>query len=177
MNATKVLCPVILAALTFGSCGKKQENNEIIVEKIVEKPQSEPTRMAKVNETKDVKWVDANTYHYTISREPIDSLGYVESYGEIYCNNTIHLTIKRSDNTEFFTKSLTKNSFSGLLNNDLKEHGVLINLVLDKADKDNLYFVATIGAPDETQENFVLLQYIVSRMGSTSVAIYNPPVM
>lgn len=165
---------LLTAGMTITSCKDKKENSDedIVVEKFVEKPQQGTITMSKTDDGKDVQWV-GSTYHYTISRHAMDSTE-VENTGKKYHDNCIDLAVTRADGSVFFSRTLYKSSFSGLLSDDMREHGVLCSLAFDKADADNLYFVANIGSPEEANEDFVLLQFIVNRMGTTQVATYEP---
>lgn len=164
-----------MAALTISSCGNKQSQEEIVVEKIIEKPQSTVKKVTKNDRSDKVKWVDGNMYSYSIHYEALDTVPAVENYGELYHDNAIKLTIRRSDGSEVCSKNVTKSSFSGLLSNDMRKHGVLLSLVFDRADSNHLYFVASVGSPDENNDDFVNLQFIIDRYGSATVATYTPP--
>lgn len=161
--------------MVITSCKEKKQDEEIIVEKVIEKPESSATAMPKDSKNDAVKWIGGNTYTYIVERDKDSELPLVVNHDVTYYDNRIQLTIKRSDGTDFFSDTFTKNSFTGLLSNDLKEHGVLLSMAFDKCDSDNMYFVVGIGSPDEAYEDFTLVQLIVSRIGSTSVSTYTPP--
>lgn len=178
MNRKALILPVtVLAALAMTNCGKKQQQEEIIVEKIVEKPQTEVKTITRPTQSDNIKWIEGNTYSYSISYAAQDSLPAIENYGDMYRDNAITISIKRSDGSEVCEKLVTKNSFSGLLSDDMRRHGLLISMVYDKCDSNSLYFVASIGSPDENNEDFVLMQYIIDRFGNTKVATYTAPVI
>lgn len=157
------------------SCKEKKQDEEIIVEKLIEKPKNSATAMQNNTKNDAVKWIGGSTYTYIVEREKDTELPLVENHDVTYYDNRIQLTIKRSDGTDFFSDTFTKNSFTGLLNNDMKEHGVLLSMAFDKCDSDNMYFVVGIGSPDEAYEDFTLVQLIVNRTGATSVSTYTPP--
>jgi hypothetical protein len=48
-------------------------------------------------------------------------------------------------------------------------------MAYDKSDANHLYFVASIGSPDESYDDFTLVQLIIDRQGATTVASYTPP--
>ena len=162
-------------AVAITSCKEKKQDEEIIVEKLIEKPKNSATAMQNNTKNDAVKWIGGRTYTYIVEREKDTELPLVENHDVTYYDNRIQLTIKRSDGTDFFSDTFTKNSFTGLLNNDMKEHGVLLSMAFDKCDSDNMYFVVGIGSPDESYEDFTLVQLIVSRTGATSVSTYTPP--
>lgn len=169
----KVLLLGACVLLCAASCKeKKSDNEEIIVERVMPAPVKTVTSMPAESNDGYAKWIDGKEYHYVIQRTAIDSTAAVENYGHKYRENSIELAIKRPDGTVFFTKKLLKSDFTGLLDQEHKEHGILLNVAYDKTDANNMYFVASIGSPDETNEDEVLVQYIVNRMGSTQVAKY-----
>lgn len=161
--------------MAITSCKEKKQDEEIIVEKVIEKPKNSATAMQNSTKNDAVKWIGGSTYTYIVEREKDSELPLVENHDVTYYDNRIQLTIKRSDGTEFFSDTFTKNSFTGLLNNDMKEHGVLLSMAFDKCDSNNMYFVVGIGSPDEAYEDFTLVQLIVNRLGETSVSNYTPP--
>lgn len=165
----------LLTLLALSSCKEKQEKtDEIIIEKVVDKPQNDAISSPEKNSSGSVKWVNGDTYRYSIKIAADDELQQVRNGETTYKDNSARLTILRSDGSEFFNSSFTKNSFTGLLSSDMKEHGSLIGFSFDHADESKLYFVASIGSPDESSEEFTLVQLIVDRMGTTTVATYTP---
>lgn len=164
-----------LGAMVVTSCKEKKQDEDIIVEKVIEKPTSSAISMQSDRKSDAITWISGNSYTYIVERKSDSDLPNVFNHDETYHDNRIHLTINRSDGTEFFSQSFTKNSFTGLLNKDMKEHGVLLSMAFDKCDSNNMYFVVGIGSPDESYEDFTLVQLIVNRMGETSVATYTPP--
>lgn len=166
---------VLLSLYSLFSCKNKQESSDdIIIEKIIEKPQEGAISLPQKGTSGKVKWVNGDEYTYDISIASDSELPEVTIDGETYKDNNAKLTIKRKDGSEFFSGTFTKSSFTGLLSSTMKEHGVLVGFSFDHADESKLYFVASIGSPDESSEVFTLVQLIVDRMGTTSVAVYTP---
>lgn len=168
-----VSCVLAVAAGTT-SCKQKQNEDEIIVEKIIDKPQSKATNMGATSKVGKISWAGAG-YEYSVRRVADPSSGEINNHDSLFHDNRIELTIKRTDGSQFFSQVFTKSSFSGLLSNDMQAHGILLSLVYDKCDAGNVYFVATIGSPDEAYDDFTLVQLIINRQGATSVAGYTPP--
>lgn len=173
-KAIMLLLPLIGAGVCLSCGNKNNQQEEIIVEKIVEKPSDEVKSAVRSAQEGSVRWVEGNEYSYKIAYETIDSLPAVESYGEKYRENAVTITVNRGDGSEMCSKKVLKSSFSGLLSDEMKAHGILVSVVFDRSDNDNLHFVASVGSPDETNEDFVLFQYSVNRFGETSVAKYIP---
>lgn len=170
--ATATLAAV--STTLMSSCKEKKDSDEIVVEKIVEKPQNDATGMPSKTDEGNVQWVNNAQYKYVLQRNVDTELPEVVNNGETYKDNSVTLTVNRSDGTVFYTNTFAKSSFTGLLSNDMKAHGVLLSIAYDHCDADNMYFVASIGSPDETNEDFTLIQLILNRMGTTSVATYKP---
>ncbi len=145
-----------------------------MIEKIIDKPQSKATSMTKKSSSGKATWA-GNKYEYSIRRVADSSLEDVENHDSLFHDNRIELTITRSDGSQFFSQTFTKSSFSGLLTRDAKEHGVFLSMAYDKSDANHLYFVASIGSPDESYDDFTLVQLIIDRQGATTVASYTPP--
>ncbi len=144
-----------------------------MIEKIIDKPQSKAESMAAKTKSDTARWT-GNIYNYTIRRVADTSLEDVENHESLFHDNRIELTITRSDGSQFFSQTFTKSSFSGLLRREAKETGIFLNLAYDKSDSNHLYFVASIGSPDESYDDFSLVQLIIDRQGVTSVAAYVP---
>lgn len=166
----------VLSLLSVFSCkNEKQDKNEdIIIERVIEKPQNSAIASPDKKSSGTIKWVNSDSYRYSINISANDSLAEVRVGEDIYKDNSVHLTITRSDGSVFFNSNFTKSSFTGLLSKEMKEHGVLVGFSFDHADETKLYFVASIGSPDESSEEFTLVMLIVDKMGSTTVATYTP---
>lgn len=169
MNKFLSLLLIVMAVFALGACKKDNKATEdIIVDKIVEKPQNTPQRMNKDERNGSVKWIANAQYTYNITREACDSLTMVENHGVKYHDNTIHLTVYRSDGTVFFKKSFTKANFMPVLPKQFKEHGVLLGMNLEKADGNNLRFIVSVGSPDDSNEEFYYVVMKLNNFGGTS---------
>lgn len=168
-----ISCALAVAG-SLSSCKNKQQDDDIMVEKIIDKPQSKATSMAKKSTNGVATWAGSK-YNFSIRRGADPSLDDVENHDSLFHDNRIELTITRADGSQFFSQTFTKSSFSGLLNRDAKESGVFLSMAYDKSDSNHLYFVASIGSPDESYDDFSLVQLIIDRQGNTSVASYTPP--
>jgi len=160
---------IVMLALSVVSCKKEQKQTEdIIVEKIVEKPQNTPQRMSKDERKGAVKWVGDAQYTYSIVRTANDSLAMVENHGVKYHDNTIQLTVYRNDGTVFFKKTFTKANFAPVLPTQFKEHGVLLGMNFEKAEGNNLSFIVSVGSPDDSNEEFYYVVMKLNNFGATS---------
>ena len=55
------------------------------------------------------------------------------------------------------------------LDENTKKNGVLLGIVLDRADGDNLIFAASVGSPDVLSDEFIPMVLTVGRMGDVSI--------
>lgn len=172
---TGIILGCALSGIMLTSCKeKKKEQNDIIVEKVVMKPQTTDSTMPASQTENQVKWVDGNTYTYTIMRAPNPELKEVMSHDVVYTDNSIRLTITRSDGSEFLSRTISKSNMEGYLNSEMRQHGVLLSMELESTTPDRLLFAVTVGCPDEGYDDFTTVQMIVSRMGEISFAPYTP---
>lgn len=158
-----------IMSLAFSSCKKeKGTEKDIIVEKIIEKPQDTPQRMETDERNGSVKWIGGAEYTYNIVREASDSLAIVENHGVKYHDNVIRLTVYRTDGSVFFRKTFSKANFAPALPEQFNENGVLLSMNLDKAAGNNLRFVVSVGSPDDSNEEFYYVTMNLSNFGATS---------
>lgn len=170
----KVISLFILPAfaalsLTFSSCKEKKETTDIIAPKPVKKAPSAPVKMQDYTHNEDVEWL-GKTYHVVISRSVDgDAPVFDDGTGTKYHDNKIGLKVLRDDNTVFFERIFTKNSFSSSLDSKYLSCNTLLGLVIVGTEGDNLKFSVSIGSPDALSDEFVPLSVILSRMGSVTV--------
>lgn len=172
MKKALFLPVVLLAGIAFISCGKKQQPEDIIIEKVIDKPQSGPKKAAKADGSGTFE-MSGQSYSYNITYETLDSDPLIENNGESYYDNAATLTITRSDGSEFCRKTVSKSSFAGYLSDYMKEHGVFLSMVHEKTENGQMYFVASIGSPDESYEEFVMYYYIIDGNGGVTTALHN----
>lgn len=171
-----ILALTVTAALAFTSCKEKPKTDDIIVDKVVPKPQSGPDSMGTDEQNGSVAWIGGAQYAYTIRRAASDSLDIVENHGRKYHDNRIRLVVTRPDGTVFFQKVFSKANFAPMLPEQFQENGVLLGMKLDKAEGNNLNFVVSVGSPDENNDEFYLVKMVLNNFGSTSCEKYQAPV-
>lgn len=162
--------------MALSSCKDKNKTDDIIVDKIVAKPQTGAESMASSEQNGSVKWIDGHQYAYTITCHADDSLAVVENHGKKYHGNRITLVVSRPDGSEFFRKSFTKSNFEPMLPEQFKNNGVLLGMKLDKAEGNILNFVVSVGSPDENLEEFYLVKMTLDNFGHTAADHYQAPV-
>lgn len=171
-----IIALVAVASACLSSCKEKNKTDDIIVDKVVAKPQNGPESMSSSEQNGSVKWIDGNEYAYTITRAASDSLPEVENHGRKYHDNKIKLVVSRPDGTVFFQKVFSKSNFEPMLPAQFKETGVLLGMKLDKAEGNRLNFVVSFGSPDENNEEFFLVKMTLDNFGHTAADKYQAPV-
>lgn len=163
----------IMAATVLASCkGKKDNGDDIIVEKVVKKPQTAPESMERDERNGSVKWISGAQYTYNIVRRTNDSLAIVENHGRKYHGNEIELKVFRTDGSVFFKKTFTKANFAPALPEQFKDNGVLLGMNFEKAEGNDLRFIVSVGSPDDSNEEFYYVIMKLSNYGATSLDKY-----
>lgn len=151
---------------------KDQPKNDVIITKMP--PQKavshETLKVGDYSQTRDVEWVGA-TYTVEVNRQADTTLPTVkDDSGQKYYDNSILVRIYRSDGSEFFRRMFTKKDFDAYVDEPYRKEGVLLGIVLDKADDDYVYMAASVGSPDKSSDEFVPLVVKISRMGQVSIS-------
>lgn len=163
------LAASLIVACLMMSCAEKKQSNVIIAPKPVEHKPAAPVRMSEFKQTDEVKWLE-KTYKVEVHRFVADSLPKVkDEQGNEYYDNMVRVRVLRADGSEFFNRVFSKKSFADYVDANTREHGVLLGLVLDRAEGDNLFFGSSVGSPDKLSDEYIPLIVTVSRMGEVSV--------
>ena len=152
---------------------EEEETEEIVVDKVIEKPQSGPQKMNDDRVSSDITWISNARYSYTITRHSSENLPKVTNHDDVYFDNTVDLVVKRADGTVFFEKTYSKENFAPALPKQVYDAGVLLGMSFEKAENNKLYFVVSIGSPDESVEEFYYVQLIIDNFGNSSCSAYN----
>ncbi|MBR4379112.1 MAG: DUF4738 domain-containing protein [Prevotella sp.] len=158
----------LLALVCIVSCKKKEQEEDIIVEKVIEKPQEGPESMPEDKQTGSVSWISNSEYSYAITRKADKELPIVKNHDKEYYDNSVDVVITRADGSKFFEKKFSKTNFAPALPKEFKENGVLLGISFEKAEGNYLMFVVSVGSPDETNEEFYYARLKISNMSVTS---------
>ena len=158
---------LLISVVAFSSCKKKEQTDDIIVEKVIEKPQEGPESMGNDEQSGSITWIKGAEYSYTIKRVSDSESPLVTNHEKEYRDNSITLVVRRADGSVFFEKTFSKANFAPVLPKDFKENGVLLGMNFDKAEGNNLSFVVSVGSPDETNEEFYYVRMLLDNLGST----------
>ena len=160
---------LMAAAAMLTACQEKKESTVIIAPKPEPVKPSGPILMQDMKAENSVEWI-GKTYKVIVNRKVDRELPMVEvEPGKKAYDNRISLTIVRPDGTEFFNKEYTKAAFMNCLDENTKKNGVLLGIVLDRADGDNLIFAASVGSPDVLSDEFIPMVLTVGRMGDVNI--------
>lgn len=164
-----ILLAALTAALATG-CTEKKKSNIIIAPKPVAKVQKSTQKMSDYEQARDVEWL-GSTYKVVVKRVSDSSLPIVKlDENNKYYDNKITIRIIRSDGSEFFNRTFTKDGFESYLDKHTKESGALLGIVYVKAEGDNLCFAASVGSPDVTSDEYVPMVLKITRMGAVSIS-------
>lgn len=154
--------------LTLTACKEKKVSNDIIVVKPeVFKPEA-PIRMPDRHDSKEVRWQGA-LYTVNIDRTPSDSLPMVQDdQGQQYVDNTIRLTVIRTDGSEFYRRTFTKASFSSYLDDNFRRTGVLEAMMFDEVDDGRLEFAVSVSRP-QADDEYIPLEMKLDRDGGLTI--------
>ena len=158
----------LLALVCIVSCKKKEQEEDIIVEKVIEKPQEGPENMPEDKQTGSVSWISNSEYSYAITRKADKELPIVKNHDKEYYDNSVDVVITRADGSKFFEKKFSKTNFAPALPKEFKENGVLLGISFEKAEGNYLMFVVSVGSPDETNEEFYYARLKISNLAVTS---------
>ena len=151
------------------ACKEKTEPKVIIAPKVEAPKPAGPVVMQDLNSQNEVEWL-GKFYKVLVSRKSDRELPMVEvEQGRKGVDNRITLKILRPDGTEFFNRTYTKSDFSSCLDDNTQKTGVLLGIVLDRAEGDNLIFAASVGSPDALSDEYIPILLTVSRMGDVSI--------
>jgi len=159
-----------IAALTLlPSCKEQKENNVIIAPKQAENKPAGTIVMQDLNSSNEVQWM-GKTYRILVERKADKSLPQPEPEpGRKAYDNSISLRIVRPDGSTFFNKTFKKQDFTSYLDEKTIRSGVLLGVVLDRAEGDNLIFAVSVGSPDALSDEFIPMILTVNRMGNISI--------
>lgn len=169
MNRIVQVFAVVALASSLASCSEKKKPDVIIAPKPEVKAPKQTQRMSENEQTAEVEWVGSR-YTVKVKRQVDTGLELVKDEdGDKYYDNKVWVRVLRSDGSEFFNHTFSKSDFAKYLDEHTKKNGAMLGVVFVKAEGDNLYFVASVGSPEETSDEYVAMSVKVSRMGSISI--------
>lgn len=170
MNRNLLIASLFLALALCVSCGKKKDDNTIIIHKTEKKAPTAVLKVGDGTQTTDVKWLGAS-YKVTVTRKADTSLKVVtDDNGQRYYDNRITVRVQRMDGTDVFNKEFTKKSFEPYITKDFAEKAALYNIVYIQVDGSQLTFVVSIGSPNQLlSDEYLRLNLNVNSQGNFTI--------
>ena len=170
----------LLPTLTFiaffclsGCGGDKPKQDVIIATPEKSKETHEVQKMSEYTLPTDVHWLGKD-YKVIVSRKADKNLPIVQVDKDVeYYDNKVSVTVLREDGSEFFRRTFTKKDFAAYATEHIKQHGTLSGVNFIEASGDWLVFACSIGSPEKTSDEYILLSMKVSRMGEVKISSYN----
>ena len=75
----------------------------------------------------------------------------------------------RSDGTEFFNREFTKTSFASCVDNDYLSKSTVLGIAFDRTEGGSMFFVASVGCPDQLSDDFIPIKLILSKSGTLTM--------
>lgn len=169
---TYTMVAVACLALLPSCKESKPQTEEIVVDKVVDKPHNEVQSMSDENINGDVEWIGGGSYKYSVSRQKSESLPKVKNHDFTYYDNTIQLIIRRSDGSVFYDRTFSKKDFQSILPAQFKDNGVLLGMNFEEASGNVLKFVVSVGSPDDSYDEYFHILMTVNNFGSISTSVY-----
>lgn len=167
----KVLFFVVCALLVV-SCKKKQEVPEGTIITTIEetKVDDTPRNMGDRDMKQQVAW-GGKTYTVSIKRRAESEMATVKDQtGNVYYDNRVEVVIDGPEG-DVLNHVFRKGDFASYIDrNYIKtDESALISVVYKEVGADGqLKLVATVGSPDEMDDNFMMIEVSVSKGGSLS---------
>jgi len=158
---------LLAATMALSGCKEKKQTDDIITSRPEPPKPTAPVRMQPYTDKRDVQWL-GKTYQIVLNRQANDSLHMVkDEIGQKFVDNTIKLTVKRSDGSTAISKTFTKATFERYIDETFRKRGILEGLVFDKVDGQKLEFAASISLP-QTDE-YIPLEVKVDNFGNVTI--------
>lgn len=120
----------------------------------------------------DTITIAGRTYNYTCALEHVDTMPVlVNTQGTEYLESRVHIAIRQGD-SKIFDKTFYKNTFRDIVPTEFLKTSTMVGVNYDitKYGEDHaaLYFIVTVGDPDETSDMVFPLELKVMPDGSFS---------
>lgn len=162
---TLFLCSMLL----FTACGKKKDNDTIIVKMEQPKAPAGVKKQQDFESSYQAKWGDKN-YTIKVKRVCDTSLPQIsDDKGQKYYDNKFLLTITREDASVFCEHIFSKADFVGHCSSECGRQGSMLGLVFDRVDNDALVFAASLGSPDQLSDEFEPFILKISRFDDVKI--------
>ncbi len=169
-NITTLALLTLLLTL-LSSCHEKKTTRTIKTK--IESPHvvAETQTMPPLSTTLHFSW-GGSSCDATITRTADQQLDLVsDADGNHYYNNVIRLTIS-SPSKKILDREFHSSDFKNYIDNSYLQtsHTAMLNIGFSEVDDNRAVFVATIGSPDDMDDEYMLVQVRVTPQGGVSFA-------
>ncbi len=161
----------IFLALLCCSCTKKKTTRAIVTKVETPKVNREIRAMEEDDVEKTFMW-NGVSCKASVSRRMDKDLPVVsDADGNKYYDNLISLSVT-CPSGKMAEHTFLKSDFSSYISTDYikPEKSALLNLVFNKVQDGRALFIATIGSPDDMDDEYMLVEVILSETGGISMA-------
>lgn len=170
----KTLKTAIITLLTLAAISCTGDKAPAIPERIVEDVDTE-TGVISLRDysISDTIAIGGKIFNYTYTLEHVDTLPtLINPQGLEYHENRVSIKVSRGDE-QIFNKKFLKNNFKDIVPADFLKTSTMVgvNYNFTKRDEDRsaLYFIVTVGDPDETSDMVFPLEVKIAPDGSYSI--------
>jgi len=161
---------LLMAAATLTACKKEEVKQQRMVVAKPEPPKPMGTQQLDSQDRTEVHAWRGNEYTVSIKRSADESMPVVDDgTGVKYYDNRITVSVKRADGSSFYSRTFTKNDFSSFLSSAAMKSRVLYAITLHEVSNEALQFVACVGSPDASSDDYQLLEIRLSADGSERI--------
>lgn len=144
---------------------EKKENMRVLTQTVADEKGVQRMQVSKAEQ--NVKHGNA-TYHFTIVRQPDESLDRVKSEnGDMFVDNEITLTVSK-DGKQLFKEKFTKQSFVNITGSSFLKKSVLEGMVFDRTTPQGLVFATSVCYPQT--DLFFPISVTIAANGKMSMA-------
>ena len=166
------LIPFLLAGglmLSIASCKEEKKSEDIITRIPHKKAVKIGTQQMSEFTYEGNATAFGESLTLTIHRFADTSLPQVtDAGGRKYYDNKVHVVLKRSDGSVFVDKTFAKTDFSAFTDNECGRKGALLGVMFDTVDGESLRFMASIGSPDPSSDEFIPVLVLIDSKGNVS---------
>ena len=171
MRKISQLAILALSAMMMVACAEKKEVPSPEREVEVEDPVTGIMNLRDIN-IEDTVTVEGRVYRYACSMHSVDSLpAVINPQGVQYRECSVNISVARGEEN-VFKKTFVKKDFAAYVPEDFMKSSTLVGVNYNhiKADDHSaLYFIITLGDPDETSELSCSFELKVASNGSYTI--------
>lgn len=171
MKLSKILFATIALAL-LASCNNKPKTEPVDPELIeFEQEKEQKSQIIKLGDYSTSGDVEAggHTYHYTIERQSLDSLGVVTNNdGYQAYDNRLSLMVARNG-ASLYNSTLTRSQFRPYMGAEDYNQYILMNIVFDRVLGTDLRFIVSLGDAADGGELFVQFALTIHADGTSTI--------